>query len=85
MGVLLKIKEQLKKEGRNMKWLAHKFDVSDNHVRMVLRGERPLSKANLEIVKELWPDLDISSDPLYEDHLQAKQSLKEKPLFKDDK
>jgi lambda repressor-like predicted transcriptional regulator len=73
MDILSRIKEHLKKDGRNMRWLAHKFDVSDNHVRMVLRGERPLSKTNLDIVKEIWPDIEYSDIP-----------QKDKPLFKDE-
>lgn len=82
MSILLKIKAQLKKEGRNMKWLAHKFDVSDNHVRMVLRGERPLSKTNLEIVKEIWPDLDVATDTELLPHEKLeKDKLDAKNLF----
>jgi hypothetical protein len=69
MDVRLQIKERLRKEGRNIIWLAHKFDVTPNHLRMVLRCERPLSQANLKAAKDLWPDNDFSED---------------KPLFKDD-
>lgn len=75
MDVRLKIKERLKKEGRNIVWLADKLEVTPNHLRMVLRCERPLSQANLKAAKDLWPDNDFSEDS---------SSSKEKPLFKDD-
>lgn len=75
MEVRLKIKELLKLEGRNIIWLAGKLDLTPNHLRIVLRGDRALSNDNLKKIEALFPELKYT----------IQESLKEKPFWKDDK
>lgn len=74
MDIRTKIKYRLQKDGRTYKWLAAQFDVTRNHLYLVLNCQRDLSKKNLGVAIDIWPDIET-----YEP-----TPLPQKPLFKDD-
>lgn len=83
MDARTKIKSHLESEGRKIKWLSSQLEVTPGHLSQVLAGERVLTKKHLSKIKELWPDADFSDTLPHEQLALNRESLKEKPLFKD--
>lgn len=70
MDIRTKIKMRLEKDGRTPIWLAAQFDVTRNHLYLILNCHRDLSQKNREIAKGFWPDIEIwepTPKPLFKD------------------
>lgn len=55
MKTVDQIKQHLKESGVSIRWVVSKLGITYNHFLLVLKGERALSKSNLEKINQLWP------------------------------
>jgi hypothetical protein len=84
------ILERMKKEERSTYWVARKIEMSQGAVYRILIGpakyKQKITDGFKNSIKEIWPDLLFNHElPLSHEKLESdRQSLKDKPLWKDD-
>lgn len=84
------ILDKMKEQERSTHWLARQLDVSQSYVYRVLIGpgdaKKDLTADFKSKVKSIWADVIFNGERLLShEKLEAdKQSLKDKPLFKDE-
>lgn len=79
--------DHITQKGIKLSWVADNLSISKQHLSLILKGKKTLSEqrvAQINIV--LGTEFKLSPEILPHEKLEAtKQSLTEKPLFKDDK
>jgi antitoxin component HigA of HigAB toxin-antitoxin module len=85
--IYIQVYDYISQRGVKMSWLASNLSISKQHLSQIIKGNKTLSTERLEQINILLEtNFKITPEVLPHEKLEAtKQSLKDKPLFKDDK